>query len=148
EDIRIENVQGSGISSRFGCSVTGLPNRLVRNVMLKNINLTFEGGGTVADAERVIPELEKSYPSGKMFGTLPAYGFYMRHVRNVTLEGVRLAVRTEDHRPAVFCDDVAFLEIKGLKAAGSLQAPGLIRLHNTKEAVISECYPTSAVGVF
>ena len=121
EDIRIENVQGTGISSRYGCSVTGLPGMPVKNVVLKNINLTFDGGGTAADAERVIPELEKSYPSGKMFGTLPAYGFFLRHVENIQMDGVTLRIIETDDRPAIVADDVSnFLLNNRLQNAGKV----------------------------
>jgi len=38
-----------------------------------------------------------------MFGTLPAYGFYLRHARNVTLRDVEVGFSTQDLRPAFVC---------------------------------------------
>jgi polygalacturonase len=41
-------------------------------VLKANVRLHFAGGGTKEDAAREIPELEAAYPSGRVFGTLPA----------------------------------------------------------------------------
>src|SRR5690606_22814351 len=76
KDVIIENIQGTQISAGYGCSVTGLENHPIENVTLRNINLSFEGGGKLADAGNVVEEKEKSYPRGSMLGVLPAYGFY------------------------------------------------------------------------
>ncbi len=148
KDIMIDNIQGTGISSGYGCSVTGITDLPVENITLSNINLEFKGGGKAEDAGRRIPELEKGYPNGTMFGTLPAYGFYIRHVKNLTLENIRLRFTAEDHRPALVCEDVESLDLSGLKAAGTLQTPGLIRLVNARNVRISDCRPTSPVAVF
>ena len=83
-----------------------------------------------------------------MFGVLPAYGFFIRHAKNITLENIRLSFAQEDQRPALLCDDVEQLEINGLKMQGTLHTPELIRLVNTRDVVISESWPTSPVPVF
>ncbi len=54
----------------------------------------------------------------------------------------------DDQRPALLCDDVEQLEIKGLKMQGTLHTPELIRLVNTRDVIISESRPTSPVPVF
>lgn len=46
-----------------------------------------------------------------MFGRLPAYGFFCRHVKNLYLSRVELALASPDSRPALVCDDVADLEL-------------------------------------
>lgn len=148
KDVMIDNIQGTGISSDYGCSVTGITSLPVENITLSNINLEFEGGGKAGDAGRRLPELEKGYPNGTMFGTLPTYGFYIRHVKNITLENIRLRFTTEDHRPALVCEDVESLNLSGFKAAGTLQTPELIRLVNARNVRISDCRPASPVAVF
>ena len=59
---------------------------------LENIRIRYEGGGTADDAVRQIPEKESSYPSGRMFGTLPAYAFFCRHVKKPTASQSRCRV--------------------------------------------------------
>jgi len=41
-----------------------------------------------------------------MFGVLPAYGFYCRHVRGLKFINVQLQTTTSDQRHAVVCEDV------------------------------------------
>ena len=148
KDIIIENIQGTRISSTAGCSVSGIQNMQVENIVFRNINLEFEGGKKAEESYLKITEMEKNYPAGTMFGVLPAYGFFIRHAKNITLENIRLSFAQEDQRPALLCDDVEQLEINGLKMQGTLHTPELIRLVNTRDVVISESRPTSPVPVF
>jgi hypothetical protein len=46
-----------------------------------------------------------------MFGMLPAYGFYVRHVRNITLKNIRVISKQADGRPAFWLDDVHGAEL-------------------------------------
>ena len=41
-----------------------------------------------------------------MFGTLPAYGFFIRHVKGIELSGVTVSYLKEDERPAFVLNDV------------------------------------------
>src|SRR5690606_37573325 len=148
EDISITNIQGTGISGAGSCSVTGLPDMPVKNVVLNNIDLVFEGGGKAHDAERTVPENEKNYPIGRMFGTSPAYGFYVRHVKNIQMDDVTLRWAQQDDRPAIVADDVSNFDLTGLKADGSAESAAMIRLVNSSEVFLAENYPTSPVPVF
>lgn len=49
---------------------------------------------------------EDEYPEFTMFGELPAWGFYLRHVRNITLKNVQLSLADDDFRPAIVEEDV------------------------------------------
>lgn len=116
KDVMFSQIQGTRIGV-LGNVISGIPERRIENVIFRDINLEFEGGGTAAMAQRVVPENPKSYPSGGMFGgPLPAYGFYVRHARNVVFENVHLRFVKEDHRPAIMCDNVESARISGLRA--------------------------------
>ena len=41
-----------------------------------------------------------------MFGELPAYGFYLRHIDNISFKNVKMTLEHSDYRPAVVADDV------------------------------------------
>ena len=41
-------------------------------------------------ATESVPEVEGAYPESRMFGGLPAYGLYVRHVNDLTLNNVHL----------------------------------------------------------
>jgi hypothetical protein len=57
-----------------------------------------------------------------MFGTLPAYGFYLRHARNVTLRDVEVGFAKEDLRPAFVLRDVTGVHFDHVRAR---LAPGV-----------------------
>lgn len=111
-DILIHHIQATRLSAVFPCSITGLPGRPVEGIRLDQIHLETEGGIPSAPTDR-IEEHETAYPSGRMFGTLPCYGFYLRHIRDISLNGVTVRTRQPDGRPPVVADDV-----QGLHAAG------------------------------
>ena len=96
------------------CGIVGLPDHVITNVTLRNIKIKFPGGGNKFYAYRgvtpaeldSIPEMPKSYPEFSQFRELPAWGFYIRHAKGVTLENVELIAQKPDYRPAVVLDDV------------------------------------------
>ncbi|GAB3968393.1 glycoside hydrolase family 28 protein [Spirosoma terrae] len=147
QDVIISNIQGSRLAA-LGCSVTGLSEYPVENVVLRNLNFMFEGGITDGKSTPV-PEKADAYPVGTMFGaTLPAYGFYVRHARNVTFDQVQLRFVKDDLRPALVFDDVEELDMLGLKAQSVVQTPELIRLINAQRVTIADSRPTAAVASF
>ncbi len=117
-NVTISDVQAVGID-KTGCSITGLPERALENVTLSNIRIEFAGGGTQADAAREVGELPAHYPEYRMFGVLPAYGFYCRHAKNLRLLNTQVNFAQEDLRPALVCDDVAGLRVAGFAAPNS-----------------------------
>jgi len=48
-NIIVDNIQATEVEN-LGCSVTGLPEKLIENVTLRNIRIRFKGGGTSKDA--------------------------------------------------------------------------------------------------
>jgi hypothetical protein len=100
----------------FPASVTGLPGHYVENVTMENISISYPGKANPGYAHiplwrlGSVPENEGAYPEFHMFGELPSWAFFVRHVDGLTLKDVRLYIRDYDFRPAyVFVDakDVA-----------------------------------------
>ncbi len=148
KDITFSDIMATAVASDYCCSVNGMASRKVENISLRNIDIQFEGGKSKDHAPAVVPEQEKAYPNGRMFGKLPAFGFFIRHTKNVTLENVALRVAGEDQRPALWCDDVEQLDVKQLKAQGSVQSSELIRLVNARGITITDSRPVSPVPIF
>ena len=134
--------------SPIGCSITGLPGHPVENVSLSNINLSFEGGGTKDEASREIPEKPASYPESTMFGTLPAYGFFCRHAKNLKFLNVKLDTATPDYRHAIVFDDVENTVVDSLDAPYAAEAAGMVHLNNSSDIYIRNCQPTKNTELF
>jgi len=111
KNITISNIEATG-AGLTGCAIAGLPEAAIENVTLSNLRLSFAGGGTKADANRAVPEKPAAYPEYSMFGRLPAYGLYCRHVKGLKLLNVQLQLAKADQRRAVVFDDVedAFID--------------------------------------
>ncbi len=135
-------------TSNIGCSITGLPGHAVENVSLSNIKLSFEGGGTKKEASKEVPEKAEIYPESTMFGMLPAYGFYARHVRGLSLTNVQLQTTSSDQRHAVVCEDVEDLLIDALDTTNWPGAEATIRLTDAKDVFIRGCRPKSGTELF
>ncbi len=119
KNIVISNVVASDVDS-IACSITGLPGYPVRNITLRDIRITYPGGGTAGQAVREVPEHPTQYPEATMFGMLPAWGIYFRHVEGIRMEGIDLESARADQRPALVFDDVTELDIDGFSG----QKPG------------------------
>jgi hypothetical protein len=135
-------------ASDIGCSITGLPGHPIRNVVLENIRLRFDGGGTKDQAAREIPERPESYPESTMFGPLPAYGLYGRHVEGLTFRNVQLHTRRPDLRHAALADDVKGLKIEALEADAVPGAAAVIRLVQVDGAEIRRCKASATADPF
>lgn len=118
-DVMISNVIATGASAT-GCVIAGLPGHPIEGVVLSNVRMRFAGGGTPEQANAQVPENEAQYPESTMFGTLPAYGLYCRHVAGLTLRDVTLEHETAEARPAIVCEDVQGLRIEGLEPPGGV----------------------------
>ncbi len=134
--------------SQIGCSITGLPDHNIENVILANIHLGFEGTGTKKDASREIPEKPASYPESVMFGTLPAYGFFCRHVNGLKFHNVRFETTSADYRHAIVFDDVDEAVIDSLDAPFAPGAAGMIRCTNSRNIFIRNCRPPNPTDLF
>ncbi|MCC5930149.1 MAG: glycoside hydrolase family 28 protein [Cyclobacteriaceae bacterium] len=145
-DVIIENIQGV----RIGKSgiIAGVNAAPLENIFLRNINLEFEGGAKSEQSYLAVPQREDAYPNSLIFGDLPSYGFYIRYAKNIILENIQLRFKNEDERPAIYVDRVEQIEIKGLKAEASSNAPELIRLINSREAIISQSRSITPIPVF
>ncbi len=136
-NITISNIEATG-ANPTGCAISGLPGEAIENVTLSNVRLSFEGGGTKADAERAIPEMPTDYPEYRMFGKLSAYGFYCRHVKGLKLLNVQVQSAKPDQRHAVVLEDVEDALVDCLDAPLSLDAETMIRLTNVKKVFIRD----------
>ena len=81
----------TGVDPRFPILLAGIPATRSRTCELSGVHIEYRGGGTAADAAREPEELENAYPEPSMFGTLPAYGLFARHVRGLRVRDVSLS---------------------------------------------------------
>ncbi|MDR3378042.1 MAG: glycosyl hydrolase family 28-related protein [Verrucomicrobiae bacterium] len=121
-NILISNVTADLVGKMNGIQIMGLPEQPIENVRLENIHLNSDGGGTAKDAARAPKELGTGYPEPGKLGTLPAYGIFARHVKNLELANISCGFRTNELRSAASFADIQGLEIDNFKPQ---TAPGV-----------------------
>ncbi len=116
----------------FPCTIAGIPGHNVENVKLENIEITFPGRGNNGLAYLPInrlndvPEQKDEYPEFSMFGELPAWAFYVRHVNGLILNNVVVKAEAPDYRPAFVFDDVKNLQLDKISISKANNNPVLI----------------------
>ena len=143
----INNIVATGVG-RIGCSITGQPGHPIENVLLSNLDFEYEGGGRRELAAVEVPELPRAYPECTMFGDLPAYGFYARHLKGLRFSNVQLRTVSPDLRHALVLDDAEEVAIHQLGADYSPGAVPTLKLVQTRHALISGCQPSAEGATF
>jgi hypothetical protein len=113
--------------------LNGIHGAMLEDITISNVHLTFDGGGTLEEATREVPQV-----SGEYFriGTPPAYGVYARNVRGLTLNNIRLKTAAPDRRPAVVFDHVEDATVTGLAAVSHPEAP-VLRAIDTRDVLLT-----------
>lgn len=124
--VTISNINVFDAEAKFASLIVGIPGHPIEDVRLSNIRIVYRGGGTKQDAAIEPPERENNYPEPSMFGTIPAYGFYARHVQGLELHDVEVSFMKDDARPAILLDDVKGADLRGIKAQRGKDAPLLV----------------------
>jgi len=104
--VLISGINCYNSAAKFGSNITGIPGYNVKDVKISDVFVQHAGGGTAEDAQIVVPEKEAMYPEPGMLGTLPAHGFYLRHVDRIEMSHVEVQPMTPDARPCIVTDAV------------------------------------------
>ncbi len=123
--ILLSNIVSYNSVSRFGGAglITGIPGHPIEDIKLNEMYFEHRGGGTKEMAEIIVPEGERKYPEPNMFGSVPASGFFVRHVNNIEFTNVEIACSQPDARPVFWLDDVNGAEFFRLKTSKTQSAP-------------------------
>jgi polygalacturonase len=116
--IVISNIVSSNAASQFGCIISGVPGNPIEDLRLHNICLQHRGGGMKEQAAIHPAEDEQKYPEPNMFGPMPSQGFYLRHVKNVSLSEIEISALADDARPAIVLDDVHGADLFHVRTPG------------------------------
>ena len=140
--VQISNIVAHNADPRYASIISGIPGHDIEDVRLSNIRIYYQGGGIREQAEIEPPEKETNYPEPSMFGVIPAYGFFIRHAKNVELNNVEVGYINADLRPAFALEDVKgadFFRVKARKADGA----HVFSLRNVSDFSVQQSQPIS-----
>lgn len=104
KNISFENIEGRNLGN-LGILIEGRETSKIQNIKFSNLSLGTSGGGTIV---RDFPERPNEYPNMYyLHKQLPAYGLYLRHVKNISLEKVEVSCDMPDERPMQIAVDVS-----------------------------------------
>ncbi|MCL5282533.1 MAG: glycosyl hydrolase family 28 protein [Planctomycetes bacterium] len=147
-NVVISNITATN-ESLITSSITGIPGSYVENVTVRDVIFTYKGTGTLAQANALVPEKEATYPENRMFGpSLPAYGLYVRHVKNLVFENFRFNRGAPDARPAVLLDDCHNVKLIDFDVATPSNDQPLVRLIQSTNITLSGYQSLAPVARF
>ncbi|HUI57750.1 MAG TPA: glycoside hydrolase family 28 protein [Bryobacteraceae bacterium] len=124
--VNINNLIVYNADPRYSSILSGIPGHDIEDVRLSNIRIYYAGGGTKEQAALVPQELETAYPEPRMFGEMPAYGFFIRHVKGIELNDVEVGYMKEDLRPAFYLENVRNIEFNHVKSQHAAGVPTIV----------------------
>jgi polygalacturonase len=104
--ISVNHLVASDAEGSLGCVVSGIPGHPVEDIRFSDLLIASQGGGAAELAGREPPEEEKAYPEPGMFGPMPSYGCFFRHVTGLEMHDVKLDAAPPEARPAIVLADV------------------------------------------
>ena len=139
-----QNPTGEGLDQPC-LAIVGLPGYPIEDISISNLNASMPGGGTKEEAARMdVPELydfQELWPEAVHFkGELPASGIYLRHVRGLRVDQVRLSVANSDARAFIAGDDLEDVSLSDVVGYGSAAAPGLVKLADARDVNLRNCH--------
>jgi polygalacturonase len=119
--ITIDNVIVYNADSHYACTISGIPGHAIGDISLSHIKL-YVKGETKDPFQKEIPENENKYPEPGMFGSAPAYGFFIRHAQNIKMFDVEIHTLSPDDRPFLRAEDVSGLILQRVDALQATSA--------------------------
>lgn len=143
--ILIDNVVITASNPQYGSMLMGIPGYDVEDVVFSNIYIRIKGGGAKEQGGVVVPENETSYPDPQEFGQIPAWGFYIRHAKNIKMHHITLEFENPDYRPAFMLEDVKGADFSDIRVQTMPGVPvfdlrdvtdfSIFRINNLKDKV-------------
>jgi polygalacturonase len=98
--------QISAVGADVGAFISGIPGADINDVRIERFDVLLVGGISADAVVRDVPEEETAYPRPPVFGILPAYGLFCRHIHGLCVQNVRLKLEQNDGRPPIFAKNV------------------------------------------
>jgi polygalacturonase len=138
--VKISNIVVYNAEPRYASLISGIPGHDIQDVTLDNIRIYYRGGGTKAQAALQPPEKEGDYPEPTMFGEIPAYGFFIRHVNGLEMNGVSVSYLKDEPRAPFILADAKSVELRNIKAPHGPDIPSFI-LKNVEDFSLQQSWP-------
>src|SRR5713226_245972 len=138
--VKISNVIVYNAEPKYASIISGTPGHDIEDLTLDHIRIYYRGGGTKQQAALEPPEKENDYPEPTMFGEIPAYGFFIRHVRGIELSDLEISYLKDDARSPFILSDVKAADLRHIKAMHAGDTPTFV-LNDVEDFGIQQSQP-------
>lgn len=105
------------------CIIYGTPGQEIENVVMENMEIVMPGAGNPLYAFRgtseeelaSIPEMTDVYPEFSQWKELPAWAFFLKHAKGITMRNITFKALEKDYRPAIVTDDVQGIKFEEVR---------------------------------
>jgi hypothetical protein len=127
--VTVDGLKATGVY-RAAISIEGWANEPIGRVSLRDVDAEFTGGAT---AEQAAAEVKSPAVDAR---PLPAWGLYVRNVKRLDLERVRLGVEQDDARPVIIAEGVETLSLDDVRIPAGAKAPVLRDVKELKQGKV------------
>jgi polygalacturonase len=125
--ILISNIMVYNADSHFASIISGVPGKIIEEVQLDNIRIYYRPmDSSFARIPAIVPEDEKGYPEPAEMGIMPAYGFFIRHVKGIRISNVEVSHLGNEVRPAIMMEDVKDVDLFRIKTQPVLNIKSIV----------------------
>lgn len=114
----------------------------IEDIVFRNVHFLYKGGNAAADTAQCPPELGVGQYNAVDFKVQPAYGLWVRHAKNITLEKCQFGFEQPDYRWPVYLDDTHGAILKNLRLQLAPTQQTGVRLHLSTITSAEEVSPT------
>ncbi len=133
-NVVISHISATGAA--LASSITGVPGGDVGPISIQDAHISVVGKGNAARLDREIPENVPAYPEADMFGELPCYALYCRHVDGLVLDRIDFALENADERPALVGDQVKRFDLLSFRAAPPAGSQPTVVFRDVQQALV------------
>tara|TARA_R110002126_G_scaffold66963_1_gene170047 strand:+ start:5195 stop:6754 length:1560 start_codon:yes stop_codon:yes gene_type:complete len=134
-NVRISNITATG-AGQTGSSITGIAESPMENISLSNIDIEISKMDNSKRFSDLVPILENAYPEATMFGKLPAYGFFVRNVKQLKLSDITIRYTNKDLRPSIRIDNTDGFSLSGLNLMSEINTVSVIDVRQSNNGWI------------
>jgi polygalacturonase len=114
--VTISNVRVYNADSHFASIISGIPGHDIEDIQLNDIRIYYrQMDSSFSKIPLIVPENEKQYPEPAKMGIMPAYGFFIRHVKGLLLNNVEVSYLGNEIRPAIVIEDAKDINFFNIK---------------------------------
>lgn len=142
--VMITNIVCSNAAPQFSSIISGIPGHPIEDLLLANISVLHQGGGTQKEAQIEPPEMASAYPDPVRFGPVPSQGFFLRHIKGIEMQNIRICTAQVDQRPAFVLEDVENADFIHIQAPQVQNVPTFV-FRNVRDFSLYQSRPLADV---